>query len=178
MTLRLGLGFGPTQRPGGRGSGPASAFLRLAGAAGPWPCVGLGPAARGRARGCTGARRGLWSVGWVYVDLVHPLSSPLRSMARRVQPGGSLLLLSPAPFSHDADGQRHAPVVLRCTPPPLLFHSKQRLDFRSLYATRVASLFPPLADYSVLGRSVSGRGPAMAIARPRLVPGVSTSLSW
>ena len=108
--------------------------------------------------GRAGARRGLWSAGWVFVDLVHRLSPPLRSTAHRVQPGGSLSLLSPAPLSHDADGQRHAPAVLRCLFPPLFFHSKWHLDFRSLCATRVASLFLSLPTVAIRGALHRGGG--------------------
>ena len=50
--VTLGLGLNPAQRggQGGRGSGPASAFLRLAGAAGPRPSD---QGAGARVHGCT-----------------------------------------------------------------------------------------------------------------------------
>ena len=136
---------------------PACCGLTLLGLGLGW----LGPVARGSGRavyGCTGTRRGLWSVGWVFVDLVHLLSPPLRSTADRVQPGGSLSLPSPAPplprrrWAAPCSGG--APVPFS----PLFFHPKWHLDFRSLCASRVASLFLSLPTVAIRGALHRGGG--------------------
>ena len=143
--LGLGLALGSAQRPG---SG----------------CVGARPAA--------GARRGQWSVGWVLVDLVHPLSPLLRSTAHRVQPGGSLPLFSPcSPLPRRRWAARRSGDRLPRAAPPS-FHSRQRTGFLLRRTTsRGALLYLTLqtaAKRGALRRGGAVHGRRAAVPRLRL----------
>ena len=112
VLLGLGLALGSAQRPG-----CGAQVWCTAGCGAPW---------------------GWWTVAWVLVDSGHFPFPPLRGSwcTERIQ---ELFLppSSPAFPSHGAGGLRDAPVELRCfTPlPPLLSHSKQRIEILLRRAT-------------------------------------------